>query len=67
MSGRMKPCKLCGSIPVIKMRNYNVCFNHLTSFYVICSFCGTESRAYLSVSDAIDDWNEQNGQGRHCA
>lgn len=67
MSERLKPCRLCGAIPVVKVRNYNVCFYHLTSYYVICSFCGNESRAYPSVSDAINDWNEHNGQVRHCA
>ncbi|MBR0168025.1 MAG: Lar family restriction alleviation protein, partial [Synergistaceae bacterium] len=63
----LKPCRLCGSDPVVKVRDYNVCYNHLTSYYVICSFCGNESKSYPSMLEAINDWNEQNGQVKRCA
>ena len=63
----LKPCRLCGSVPVVQVRGYNVCFNHLTEYHVICSFCGNESRSYPSVSEAIDDWNEMNNEVRRYA
>lgn len=61
------PCKLCGSVPVVKVRDYNVCIDYLTSYYVICSFCGNESRSYPSISEAINDWNDKNGLVKSCA
>ena len=67
MSDNMKPCRLCGSAPIVEVRDYNIYFNHLIAYYVICSFCGNESRSYPSQLEAIDDWNEQNGQVKHCA
>ena len=63
----LKPCRLCGSAPIVEVRGYNVCCNHLTSYHVICSFCGNESMSYPSALEAIDDWNEQNGQVKHRA
>ena len=63
----LKPCRLCGSVPVVEVRGYNVCFNHLTEYHVICSFCGNGSKNYPSALEAIDDWNEQNGRVRSCA
>lgn len=63
----LKPCRLCGSNPILNMRSYNVCFNHLTLYQVICSFCGNESRSYPSSLEAIDDWNELNGKVKHYA
>ena len=67
MSENIKPCRLCGSAPVVQIRGYNVRCNHLTEYHVICSFCGNESRTYPSALEAIDDWNEQNRRVRHCA
>ena len=67
MSESMKPCRLCGSAPVVEVRGYNVCCNHLTEYHVICYFCGNKSKSYPSVSEAIDDWNELNRQVKHCA
>ncbi len=67
MSDNMKPCRLCGSAPVVQVSSYNVCCNHLTSYHVICSFCGNKSKTYPSISEAIDDWNEHNGLVKHCA
>ena len=64
MSETMKPCRLCGTVPVVKVRSYNVCVNHLTLYYVICSFCGNES---TSLSEAINDWNDKNGLVKSCA
>ena len=67
MSDNMKPCRLCGSAPVVQVSSYNVCCNHLTSYHVICSFCGYESRTYFSAHEAITDWNDMNNEVKHCA
>ncbi len=61
------PCKLCGSMPVIKVRNYHVCNDNLSAYYVTCSFCGNEASQAHSVDEAIRSWNEDNLKEQNCA
>ena len=61
------PCKLCGSMPVIKVRNYHVCNDNLSAYYVTCSFCGNEGLQAHTVNEALRHWNSENFKERHCA
>ncbi len=61
------PCKLCGSMPVVKVRNYNVCNDNLSAYYVTCSFCGNEGLQAHTVNEALRNWNSENIKERHCA
>ena len=61
------PCKLCGSMPVVKVRNYHVCNDNLSAYYVTCSFCGNEGLQAHTVNEALSNWNSENIKERHCA
>ena len=61
------PCKLCGSIPVVKVRNYHVCRDYMSAYYVTCSFCGNGELQAYSVYEAIRNWNHENFKERNCA
>ncbi len=61
------PCKLCGSMPIIKERNYHVCNDYGSAYYVTCSFCGNEASQAHSVDEAIRSWNEENLREQNCA
>lgn len=61
------PCKLCGSMPIVKVRNYHMCNDYLNTYYVICSFCGNESSQAYSVNEALRNWNCENFKEQHCA
>ena len=61
------PCKLCGSMPVVKVRNYHVCNDKLSAYYVTCSFCGNEGLQAHTVNEALRHWNSENFKERHCA
>ena len=63
----LKPCRLCGSHGKIVIKRNSLCSAQFAIYSVACSFCGAESRSYFSAHEAINDWNEQNGQVRHCA
>ena len=61
------PCKLCGSMLVVKVRNYHVCNDNLSAYYVTCSFCGNEGLQAHTVNEALRNWNSENIKERHCA
>lgn len=61
------PCKLCGSMPLVKVRNYHVCNDNLSAYYVTCSFCGNEGLQAHTVNEALRHWNSENFKERHCA
>ena len=49
------PCKLRGSMPVVKVRNYHVCNNNLSAYYVTCSLCGNEGLQAHTVDEALSN------------
>lgn len=61
------PCKLCGSTPVVKVREYHMCNDYLSEYYVICSFCGNEGTSAHSITEAIYNWNSENFKVKYCA
>lgn len=61
------PCKLCGSMPIVKVKSYNMCNEYQNTYYVTCSFCGNESIQAHSVDEAIRSWNEDNLKEQNCA
>ena len=61
------PCKLCGSMPVVKVGNYHVCNDNLSAYYVTCTFCGNEGLQAHTVDEALRHWNSENFKERHCA
>ena len=61
------PCKLCGSMPIVKVKSYNMRNEYQNTYYVTCSFCGNEASQAYSVDEAIRSWNEDNLKERHCA
>ncbi len=46
-------CKLCGSIPVVRIRNHHVCNDYLSAYYVTCSFCGNEVLQAHTINEAL--------------
>ena len=67
MNESIKPCRLCGSHGRIVIKRNNICSPQFTTYSVVCSFCETESGIYFSVREAINNWNEMNGQVKCCA
>ena len=65
MSEYIKPCRLCGSKGRIIIKRIRLCSPEFSNYCVVCSFYGYESRSYFSAHEAIDDWNEMNGQVKH--
>ncbi len=61
------PSKLCGSMPVVRMRNYHVCNDYMSVYYVTCTFCGNEGLQAHTVNEALRHWNSENFKERHCA
>ncbi len=61
------PCKLCGSMPVVKVKSYHVCNDYMRTYYVTCTFCGNEGLQAHSVDEALSIWNSENFKERHCA
>ncbi len=61
------PCKLCGSMPIVKVKSYNVCNDYQNAYYVTCSFCGNETSQAYSVDEAVGNWNSENLKEQNCA
>ena len=54
------PCKLCGSMPIVKVINYHVCNDYLSAYYITCTFCGNDGIQAHTVNEAISSWNHDN-------